>query len=124
MVENSYLRRIRREGNGRSGVKAEKKTAKRMGAKLTHFSGALPNSRGDMTLDDFLIELKTTTGNSLGVKLDWLLKINQEAIQSGKSPALHIQFVDGGGNPKQCGSWVAIREDDFRRLLCSHAEGF
>jgi hypothetical protein len=116
MVENSYLRRIRKEGNGRSGVKAEKKTAKRMGAKLTRYSGAMPNERADMTLEKFLIENKSTTGISLGVKLDWLYKVNQEALQAAKIPALAIQFVDGDGKPVKNGAWVAIREEDFRRL--------
>lgn len=116
MAENSYLRRINNAGHGRSGMKAEKKTAKRLKAQPSKFSGAKPNDRADMTREQFLIELKTTLGDTMSVRLEWLLKIQAEAVSASKVPALHFQFITGDGKPRSGGSYIAIREEDFAEL--------
>lgn len=95
------------------GNAAEKKLAKRLGGKATIASGALEFAKGDIVMDSFLVESKSTLSDSLGVKIDWLAKINQEALEKGRKPALAVQFVTGSGSVVKNGSWVLIKESDF-----------
>ena len=99
------------------GLKAEKKTAKRMGGTVVPGSGCGEYRKGDITHEDYLIENKSTLNRSLSLKLDWLLKIRQEAFEKIKIPALSIQFCDRSGNPARGGNWVMIPEDEFIDLI-------
>jgi UDP-N-acetyl-D-mannosaminuronic acid transferase (WecB/TagA/CpsF family) len=102
---------------GAAGIVAEAKTAKRVNAILTPNSGALAGAKGDMKVGDFLMEAKSTTNDSMGIKLDWLAKINSEALRSRKHPALSVVYADEKGDPRQNGAWVMIPEWLFERLL-------
>lgn len=114
---NRYLeRRARTGGIGKSGVKSEKRLTKKLGGKATPASGAIEGHKGDFELGDFLMEAKSTVGDSLGVKFDWLVKIKKEARSKGKSPALTISFVNEQGRPYPNGEWVAVPLDVFERL--------
>ncbi len=93
-------------GIGRTGILAEQRTARELGAKLRPASGAMASAKGDMITDRFLIEAKSTVNSSLGVKLDWLLKIGEEARRAGKAPALAINFTTGDGRSRE--QWVAV----------------
>lgn len=105
-----------------AGLKAERNLAKRLGAWLHPRSGAFDGMKADMTLgDSFLIEAKSTSRASIGVKFDWLKKLRYQALGKNKSPLLAIQFTDGGGDVLRGGSWVAIPESEFRELI-SHKE--
>jgi hypothetical protein len=99
------------------GKKAEVHTSKRLGAKLTKNSGSTDKDKGDMHLEGFKVELKTTLNGSIGVKLDWLLKIKQEALEMEMDPALIFQFVFENGRTRQGGSWVAVPEHVFKELV-------
>ena len=101
-----------KNGIGGSGRKAEKRTARRIGANLTPASGAFVE-KGDMTTQEFRIESKATEKGSMSVKLDWLLKIEKEAHMTGREPALSIIFCDEQGRPRKGGSWIAIPENLF-----------
>lgn len=116
-MANPFLSRISRGGSGRSGVASEKKAAKRLGARQTRYSGAMATERGDMELAQFKIEAKSSTKDSISIKLDWLAKISQEAQQEGLTPALSVSFVHGSGEPRAFGTWVAVPEDVFRKLI-------
>ena len=100
-----------------AGLKAERKLAKRMGATLTPGSGALDGAKGDMFMDDYLIESKSTISETLSLHLRWLDKIRREALGRNKVPALAIQFTDGTGTPILGGSWVAVPENEFKALV-------
>lgn len=113
----SYNPFINRQKKWCHGSKAEEKLAKRLGAKLTPASGALDGAKGDMTLPEFRVESKATKNDSIRIKLDWLLKIAQEAIEKGDHPALVVQFVTEDGKPVKRGSWVMIPENTFKELL-------
>jgi len=125
MGVNPFLDRQKRGGTGRSGVKSEQKTAQRLGARQTRLSGAKSNDRGDMDLQitsnperpAIKIEAKSTTANSIGLRLDWLAKIAQEARAAGSIPALSISFVHGSGEPKVDGCWVCIPESVFAEII-------
>lgn len=116
-MANPFLDREARAGIGGTGRKAERKTAKRLGGRLTPASGALDSQKGDFATKDWLCENKSTVNASLGVKLAWLEKITREALPNGKTPALSIQFTDGDGAPLKSGSWVCIPEHVFKELL-------
>ena len=100
---------------GKTGRQAEKNLARRLGAGLTPASGAA-GAKGDMVVGAWLVEAKSTTGDSLGVKYEWLAKISREAGLSGKTPALALTFVDTDGKPLSDGKWVCLREEDFREV--------
>lgn len=101
---------------GRVGRKAERQTAKRMGADMVPGSGCGDRNKGDIELPEFLVENKSTVAASYRLKLDELLKINDEARGQGKNPALTFQFVNGDGTPRKNGAWVAIPEWLFQEL--------
>ena len=64
----------------------EKYIAKTLGGKKQANSGATPFQKGDVKLDKFLIEAKTTTTakESFTVKKTWLEKNKEEAFAMGK----------------------------------------
>ena len=73
--------------------------------------------KGDLQLKNFLIEAKSTTGLSIGVKFDWLVKIAKEARQTGKTPVLAISFVKGSGDPEPNGEWAMIPMSLFKEIV-------
>lgn len=100
-----------------TGTRAEQRTAARLEADLVDASGALEGRKSDMTLRDFRVENKATEADSVRLKLDWLLKIAHEAAETGRTPALTLQFVTGNGKPREGGAWVVIPESVFREWL-------
>ena len=113
---NPLLDRLNKPGH-LHGQKGEKKTAKRLGGQARAGSGAIEGYKGDITLDDYLVENKTTVNKSISLKQEWLDKISREARAEGRIPALAIQFVDQAGNSAQHGRWVMIPENDFSELI-------
>lgn len=116
-MSNRWLDRQSRAGIGASGRRAEKKTAVRLGARVTPASGALDAFKGDFAVKDWLVENKSTVNASMSVKLDWLQKISREAAPNGKTPALAVQFCNEQGEPVPGGRWVMVPEDVFEELL-------
>ena len=80
-------------------------------------SGAMIGVKGDIDLDDFLVENKSTVNGSMSLKLQWLQKISHEALGRSKRPALAIQFTDAKGDPLKNGSYVMVSERDFQELI-------
>ena len=102
---------------GAAGVKSEKRLAKRLGGRQTPGSGALEGAKGDVVLPDVLMEAKSTTNDSMSLKLDWLAKISGEASNQSKQPALSVTFVTGDGRPRKDGAWVMIPERVWKELF-------
>lgn len=96
----------------------EKQVAKTLSARLRPASGAMVGAKGDLTVGKWLLEAKTTTDASLGLKLGWLVKITEEANASGKIPGLLFSFVLPTGRPRpNCESeWVAMPVSMFKEL--------
>ena len=105
----------RQGGIGRAGIKSEQRTAKALGARLQPASGAMSAAKGDMKTDRFLIEAKSTTSASLGLKLDWLLKIGEEARRVGRSPCVAIDFIYPSGSSKE--RWLMVPEYVWKELV-------
>jgi hypothetical protein len=110
---NPYLKR---QQVPRHGQKAEKRAAKRLKGRLTPASGALVGAKADIVKRTFLIESKATKHESITVKLEWLDKIAKEALDTGRDPALIIQFVDAAGNPWRGSGWVLVPERVFAEI--------
>jgi len=118
-MSNPYMNRIAKTCHG---TKSEQNVAKRLGGKLRPASGALLGAKGDVSIGGMLLEAKSTIHGSLAVKLDWLLKISNEAVSESKMPALSISFVNASGKAKHNGEWVMVRGNDFKELLEAYNE--
>lgn len=55
-------------------------------------SGSKSFHKGDVLSDKFLVECKTTDKASMSVKLEWLVKILEEATDKGRIAALQIDI--------------------------------
>lgn len=118
MSKNPLKSKFIRDGSDVcAGIKAERKTARRLTASLTPASGSLAGAKGDMTKNDWLIENKSTVKDTLCITHDWLIKISQEALEKLKIPALTFQFTRPDGTPEKRGSWVVIPEELFKELV-------
>lgn len=76
----------------------EKKTAKKLGARVQTSSGSSDFLKGDLYTDQCLIECKTseTEKKSVSVKKEWLEKIDEQCFAMGKKyPILAFDFGDG-----------------------------
>ncbi len=101
---------------GDTGRKAETRTNKRLGGRATRASGAMQSDKGDIVLEEFLVENKATETASFSLKHEVLAKISREALDTKRQPALTVQFVDSIGKPKKFGSWVLVPEPLFRDI--------
>lgn len=76
--------------------KQEHRVAKEMGGKVTLASGALWFQKGDVKLDKFLIECKTTVNSYYKLHINVWEKISQEALKSGmRIPLMQIELNSG-----------------------------
>ena len=95
--------------------KQEKKVAKVLGGKTVSNSGAPAFVAGDVTLNDWLIECKTTTATSkasFSIKKEWLEKNKEEAFAVRKQhSALAFRF---GADEED---YYIISEKEFKNYL-------
>lgn len=112
----------RSKSNQNAGQKSETKTAKRLGAKQVAGSGAMEGNKADLHLSNHLIECKSTVKDSFSVKLAVLRKIVTEAREAAKTPVLHVAFTHETGAPVKDGTWVMMREADYKELTSSVQE--
>ena len=101
---------------GRAGRSSESRLSKTLGGRLTPASGALEGAKGDIKLEDFILEAKSTTRDSFSVSYSQLAKIKAESLSSDKAPGLTVSFVTGNGAPRHSGEWVLIPLATFREL--------
>ena len=108
-----------RAGKTRS-FRQENRVAKKLDGKRQRGSGSLPHRRGDAKscegLDtELLVECKETQKRSMRIEGKWLERINREALEAGKEPALSIEI--GGMNQTTPKDWTMIPTELLRRLL-------
>ena len=89
----------------------ETDAAELVGGKRHRGSGASPWKKSDASSNVFQVECKQTGNESLSLKLEWLTKIEREAMGCGKVPALHVRFL------KNQSDWVMIPAYMLKRLL-------
>lgn len=114
---NPYLTRQAKHSIGKAGRKSETRLARQIGGRVRPASGAMEGAKGDMTVGAHLLEAKSTTQASMGIKLDWLAKIAKEARSEGKMPALAVSFIHPDGNPVMDGEWVMLPLHRWRELV-------
>ncbi len=90
------------------GQKSETRVLGDMDAMQTIASGSIDGMKSDGTKDNLRIECKATVKKSISLKHEWLLKIREEALATGKVPVLTISFVDGDGQAKSGGDFAVI----------------
>ena len=82
----------KKESPRKFSQRREKYLAKKLGGKLTPNSGARWHSKGDMYTKEQLVEIKSTTQESIVVHMAWLDKIRQEAIFLVGHPNYYPRF--------------------------------
>lgn len=121
-MRNPFIDRVDKiKKIGGAGRKAENSFASRIRGEQTLASGAKDSDKGDVKVvrevHKFLMEVKSTQNESMSLKLLWLLKIAQEALESKTEPAVAIIFTNDHGVTLKNGSWVLVREDKFKELI-------
>ena len=98
--------------------KQENRVAKNLKGKVNSNSGATGFYKGDVMIDQFLIECKTSTKEvkSVSIKKEWLEKLNEEKFSMGKEQiALAFDFGDGK-------DWYVIPESLMKWLVEKYKE--
>jgi len=75
-------------------------------------SGTYPQQKGDVDSERFLIECKMTRKNSFVLKRETLRKVEKEAWNVGKCPALVVKFQ----NNEEQSNYIIIKLSDFLTL--------
>lgn len=118
-IGNPYLDRLAKAGKNPHGRKSEKRVAKKMGAKLHRGSGSSRGQKSDASRGSIRLEAKSTVTQTLALDMAWLVKIAQEALAAGQTPAVSLSFVDASGKSRlrQYAEWVAIPMSVFQELV-------
>ena len=95
---------------GDAGRASEKRALKRLGARPTPASGAIPGGAGDGETDEYVIECKSTKFVSAPLLLEHLGKVTSEAQASGQTGVLSLTFTHESGAPRRGGKWMVIPE--------------
>ena len=102
------------------GQKTERAILKKIGARRQPGSGAIAGFPNDGVKGRFLIEVKSTERNSLGIKRKWVEDLEENALTRGKIPVLVLVFNKRGVAPyydfRQAQEWVAIPRWKFEQL--------
>jgi hypothetical protein len=91
----------------------EKYVAKKLGGRVQPNSGATPFLKGDIVMDNWLLECKTqmTDKKSITIKKEWLDKLEEERFAMRKqNMALVFNFGPGQEN------YYVINEKTFKQL--------
>lgn len=94
----------------------ESRVANKLNGHRQAGSGSSIYAKGDIKLDNFLIECKTTQNKSISIKKGWLSKITKEALAVQKDPALSFE-IGGDSDPVTENDWIAIPMSVFERLI-------
>ncbi len=94
--------------------KHEKQLAQKLGGKRQLASGATAKEKGDIKLEDFLLDSKETIDSSIKVKSEDLAKIQLEAQQRNKYPGLILKLKTGLTVPTE---WAMIPLECFKQFL-------
>lgn len=91
----------------------EKYVAKKLGGRVQPNSGATPFMKGDVVMDNWLLECKTqmTDKKTITIKKEWLDKLEEERFAMRKqNMALVFNFGPGQEN------YYVINEKTFKQL--------
>lgn len=92
----------------------ERELADKLGGIRQLQSGAMPGHKGDIKVDDFLLDSKETIYNNISVVAKDLTKITEEARGENRVPGLVLTLK----TPIHVSSeWVAIPIDVFAEMI-------
>lgn len=93
--------------------KQEKRVASLLGGRVQAGSGATSHCKGDVILDDWLVECKTkmTKSKSHSIQKAWLEKMREQAYQMGKEGSC-LAFDYGDGE-----DYIILDIGTFKELL-------
>lgn len=100
-----------RKSSKQRSKEQERRLAKKFGGEVQPGSGAPVNRKGDIVTDTYLMEAKTTSARQVTLRLDVLEKIEGEAFQARKNPALVITFEPARRD------FVVLSMEDFQALM-------
>jgi len=109
--------------NPNLGQEIERRILKEIGARRQPRSGGIPGFPNDGTIGRYLIEVKSTTKKSLGLKRKWLEDLEENALTHGKTPAIIVVFNDAKRVTNQRQEWVAVPRWKFERLTKNWRKG-
>jgi hypothetical protein len=115
-LSSPYFTRKNKDIIGSAGRRSEKAVVKRLGGRPTPASGATNSGKGDVKVEEFLIEAKSTVKASMSIERVWLEKISMQAAMTNRYPALSVTFARDNGSPLKDGAWVMVPENVWRRL--------
>lgn len=70
----------------------ERKIAKEVGGKVVKGSGCMRHAKGDVKMEQFLIEAKTTDAASYALTVETMNKVIDEGLEIGKEAILQLDF--------------------------------
>lgn len=96
--------------------KQEQVVASYLGGVLTPNSGAGHTKKGDVLLEDTIVECKTRTKQSIShtIKKEWILDLIKECIAMGKN---HWAIIFDFGTQEINKQYVVIPIDDYKEYL-------
>ena len=102
--------RIGKKPIGAAGRRSERRVTKAVGGRATPASGALTGAKGDATVGNFRLELKSTTTATMRLEWAWLEKIGAEAAAMSQTPSVIVSFVTAEGKPRAVtnAEWVLL----------------
>ena len=99
------------------GQRTERKILHRIHAQRVPASGAIPGLPNDGRKGRFLIEVKSTERESIGVKLEWLEQLIDDSALRDKVPALILIFNEARSEyANAITEWIAVPRIDFERI--------
>jgi hypothetical protein len=81
------------DADTRYAQKQERKVAQDMGGKQQPNSGATPFLKGDFTLGDYVVDLKSTQGTVIAITVEMLKRAEQFGMRQFKSPLIILNFT-------------------------------
>lgn len=112
-----FLKRQKKHSIGKAGRASEVRLTRELGGRGRPASGAMEGAKSDFSLGQFLVEAKSTTGKSIGLKHSWLAKNAKEARSEGLTPAVMLSFVNGDGSSVMDGEYACVPRWFFEELI-------
>ena len=116
MTQNSE--KLKRRHLMKDSKKQEQRIAKSIGGRRRPGSGNKPCAKMDVANGRFLISAKQSR-KSISITKEHLLELQQTALEEGRNPVVHVEFVDGLTRMPIISGWLFLAEnvmqgkDDF-----------
>lgn len=100
------------KNNKKKSQNQERKVAEELGGRPTPNSGGIDGFKGDVSLEEYLIECKFTGRKAYSLPVAELNKASREAFEADKEPLMIIR-IDKGVGSLYLNQWFVIPENVF-----------